>query len=330
MKRDGSSVLFLLTIVLFVFVAVYFRERPGKDSVSATSASCKITMTDVIASAQGNVYDMSNVADYSEPDFHYLTSYSVDGDSIIEPVYRSVPPDLADEQNDRASQDQAWQIFTALIPPPDRAMIAQFNVFTDGFENTLAAVDQLPDDPSQWMLEVDIADLRNKDALMFTLIHEYAHVLTLNATQAPTDMEIVANPTDRSLLDQKAAACPTFFTGYGCSYEESYINAFYNRFWLNIDPEWEKINVLQYDAGDLTPYYNGLFEFYKAHQDQFVDDYATTHPDEDIAESFAYFIFSPRPAGDSIKEQKIAFFYAYPELVALRREILSGACSLEK
>jgi hypothetical protein len=61
-----------------------------------------------------------------------------------------------------------------------------------------------------------------------------------------------------------------------------------------------------------------------------VDDYATTHPTEDIAESFAYFVFSPEPTGDSIKDQKIAFFYEYPELVKLRQSILQGGCSIGK
>jgi hypothetical protein len=61
-----------------------------------------------------------------------------------------------------------------------------------------------------------------------------------------------------------------------------------------------------------------------------VDDYSTTHPAEDIAESFTYFVFGPKPTGNSIKEQKIAFFYEYPELIHLRENILSGACSLSK
>jgi len=54
-----------------------------------------------------------------------------------------------------------------------------------------------------------------------------------------------------------------------------------------------------------------------------------THPAEDIAESFTYFVFTPKPTGNSIKEQKIAFFYEYPELVKLRSDILNGACSLD-
>jgi hypothetical protein len=163
---------------------------------------------------------------------------------------------------------------------------------------------------------------------MFTVIHEYAHLLTLNSSQVTPDVELVNDPYNLALQEAKAPACPNYFTGTGCSHPDSYMQAFYTRFWTDINDEWKAIDVLQYED-DLVPYYNALYSFYKAHQDQFVDDYSVTHPAEDIAESFTYFVFSPKPVGDSIKEQKIAFFYDYPELVQLRADILSGACSIK-
>jgi hypothetical protein len=273
------------------------------------------------------VYDMRNYPDYVEPELYYLASYAVQGDVIADPTFDSVPNDLKDEQADSTLQTEAWNMFTDLIPLKDRRMVVQFNVFTDGFENTLAAVDQEKNNPSQWMLEVDIADLQKEDALTFTMIHEYAHLLTLNASQVTPDQEIVDDPYNLSLQAGKAAACPNYFVGTGCSHEDSYIQNFYNRFWSDINADWAKVDALQYETEDLTPYYNALYQFYKTHQNQFVDDYSTTHPTEDIAESFAYFVFSPRPAGNSIKDQKITFFYEYAELVQLRKNILSGACS---
>jgi hypothetical protein len=206
-------------------------------------------------------------------------------------------------------------------------MIVKYAAITDGADNTLAAVEQDPEDINTWILDVDIADVENKDLLYSTFVHEYAHVLTLNASQVVPDQEIVENWNDHELLQRKAAACPNYFTGTGCSHADSYVQAFYDRFWLDINDEWAQVDAMQYDTEDLMPYYNALYQFYKAHSDEFVDDYATTHPTEDIAESFTYFVFTPKPAGDSIKEQKIRFFYEYPELVQLREDILSGVCS---
>jgi hypothetical protein len=289
------------------------------------ASSCPVTMADIIQSAKGNVYEV-NDPNYVEPDSHILVTYSVSGDEIVSPVIVPISSDLKDEQQNSASQEEAWQMFTTLIPAKDRRMIAQYLIFTDGSEETLAAVDQLPNDPTRWILEVDVADLENKDALLFTLIHEYAHLLTLNDSQVNIDQEVYKDRTNSSLLESKAAACPTYFTGIDCSHSDSYVNAFYQRFWVAITPEWKKIDVLQYED-DLNPYYAGLYNFYLTHQDQFVDDYSTTHPTEDIAESFTYFVFSPKPKGTSIRDQKILFFYEYPELIELRQFILQGTCS---
>ncbi len=329
MKKELAVAVTLFTLITLIMIglsAAYFSIAPAPMS----GAACKVSMSAVIASAQGDVYNPADVSDGAEVESSYLAIYAVQGDTIANPKFESVPPDLLDEQENFALQNEAWQVFTDLVPPQNRRMVAQFNVFTDGYSNTLAAADQTKEDLTNWVLEIDVADLEDKDALMFTLIHEYGHILTLNATQMEPDQAIVDDPYNQDLQKEKAAACPNFFTGMGCSYADSYIDDFYNRFWLDINDEWAQIDALQYDTDDFNPYYAGLYRFYKAHQDQFLDDYSVTHPDEDIAEAFTYFVFSPKPTGNSIKEQKVAFFYQYPELVKLRENILNGACKAAK
>ena len=72
---------------------------------------------------------------------------------------------------------------------------------------------------------------------------------------------------------------------------------------------------------------NALLEdFYEVHQDQFLSDYAATSPAEDIAEAWAFFVLSPKPELNSIANEKILFFYEYPELVELRTQILKQLC----
>ena len=122
------------------------------------------------------------------------------------------------------------------------------------------------------------------------------------------------------------AACPVYFPGEGCSRKNSYINAFYNQFWADIYEEFQDINLIEDD----DEYYEALDEFYYKYEDYFVTDYAVTNPEEDIAEAFTFFVLSPRPAGNTIAEEKILFFYNYPELVDLRDEIINGICSLNQ
>jgi hypothetical protein len=108
----------------------------------------------------------------------------------------------------------------------------------------------------------------------------------------------------------------------GCSASDSYINAFYSAFWADIYDEWAE--TVEFSDGEVNE--DEVITFYDQYPDQFVTDYAPTGPEEDIAESWIYFIFSEKPAGDTIAEQKILFFYNYPELVQLRDEIRSGLC----
>lgn len=51
-----------------------------------------------------------------------------------------------------------------------------------------------------------------------------------------------------------------------------------------------------------------------------------TNPEEDMAESWAFFVLGPEPAGDAIAEEKVLFFFHYSELVELREQILSNLC----
>ena len=290
------------------------------------SASCPVAMQDIIRSAQGQTYGSENSSgDNLHPESLVLATYPVHGDSLGEPRYRPVPRELDSMQHDSAAHSATWQLFTELIPSDQRRNVSDFMIFTDGPANLLASVQQSYDDPARWVVEVDAADLGDRDALVFTLVHEFAHLLTLSPSQVPPDPEIYNDPENQTLYEQKLQACPTYFPGEGCSLKDSYINAFYDRFWLDIAEEWQQVDDLSYSQ-DVEGYYEALYAFYEAHQDMFVDDYAVTNPSEDMAETFSYFIFGARPAGRDISEQKILFFHEYPELVELRERILQGFC----
>ena len=119
------------------------------------------------------------------------------------------------------------------------------------------------------------------------------------------------------------AACPTFFPGEGCSLSTSYVNVFYDRFWRDLHDEWSAIDRTQDDDRRDAK----LNAFYREHRDRFVDSYAATSPVEDIAETWAFFILDSQPAGTSEIDQKLGFFYSYPELVTLRSHIIGNLCA---
>lgn len=281
-------------------------------------ASCPVTLEDILIAA-------STPGDSREPDEErYLVTYSVTGEQISDPAFISIPVDLKDEQDDLVTQQKVWQYFAALIPEQNRGMIAEYAILTDGKDNILAAVAQTSQDPTRWVLQVDIADAGDYANLTFTIIHEFGHLLTLNADQVPPNENIFSHPNNDEIHAREAALCPNYFPGEGCSKPDSYINQFYQRFWSGVYNEWSAIDQTQ----DETAYYEQMSEFYRKYQDQFVSSYATTNPAEDVAESWAYFVLAPKPQGDSISDQKVLFFYEHPELVELRAQILNRLCTV--
>ncbi|MAT42202.1 MAG: hypothetical protein CL609_07665 [Anaerolineaceae bacterium] len=249
-------------------------------------------LTDVFSNIpQGGFEPGENSAEEIE------TSYAVDGDQLIIENNAEISAETL------AQHQQLWSYFARLIPAKDRTMVSMFAISSDGPDETMAWVEPINEnDLSSWMLVLDPADAAKPEELTFTLIHEYGHLLTLNQNQ------IIVG----------AASCSTYEPQEGCSYENAYVNAYYERFWTELLPEILDIETEEDD----DRYYDALDAFYQKYEDQFVSDYAATNLEEDMAESWAYFVLNQRPEGDSIAEQKILFFYDYPELVDLRGEII--------
>ena len=278
--------------------------------------TCPVLLSDIVEAS------LTPGSDDEPLDETYLVTYSVSGDNLSAPSYETVSNDLQDEQDDTGSHEFVWEYFTSMIPAEERTFLTEFSITTDGADNTLAAVTQTQSDPNDWALEVDILDINDTYSLTFTLIHEFGHLLTLNAEQVPPNMDVFNDPEDEDILENAIESCPQYFPGEGCSTADSYINAWYERFWADIYDEWDETN----DIEDDDEYYETLDDFYYKYEDQFLTDYAATNPEEDIAESWAFFVLSPKPNGDTIAEEKILFFYEYPELVQLRESILNSIC----
>lgn len=265
----------------------------------------------------------SGAEDWGDVSEVALITYQVDGNRIVNPSKAATTEENRAYQDDMARHEALWSRFANLIPQEQRSMVYEFVVFTDGPGGTMAAVEPDPGDPDRWSLAVDIADADDQAEFTATLIHEFGHLLTLNERQVPPDTQLALEPDNEALYEEAAASCLTYFPGEGCSEPESYINAFFVQFWDGIYEDWMAVNAEE----DEDLYYEQLDAFYQDHQDQFVTDYAATTPEEDIAESWTAFVLQPRPAGDTIAEEKILFFYAYPELVKLRAELAARTYS---
>lgn len=94
---------------------------------------------------------------------------------------------------------------------------------------------------------------------------------------------------------------------YGSFKKDSYINSFYKQFWKDEMKDYERFESAE--------------AYYERHPKNFVTEYAASDVTEDISESFSYFVLKDKPKGETIADQKILFFYSYPELVSYREKV---------
>ncbi len=250
-----------------------------------------------------------------------LVTYTVDDDQILEPDILWVPSEYKPYQQDTGAHQRVWNYFVSLIPAGQRQWIKKYTIFTDGNSNTLAWVGKQDyNDNSRWELGVDVLDATDPLYLTETLTHEVGHLITLNSDQIIQSEDFIYTPF------QNTAVCPQFISTEGCSTPESYINQFYRKFWVGIYEDWLE-TVYNADASNEEEFFRAVGEFYSRHSGQFARPYAATNIKEDLAVSFEYFILHPKATGGGTSAQKMRFFYDYPELVALRQQMIQAMCS---
>jgi len=253
-----------------------------------------------------------------------LVTYPVNGDTLgAAKDAEQVAPALQALQHDQAAQQKIWDYFSAIIPAGQRTSLAYYIVATDGKAGMLASVEQFSGHAGIWALVVDPTDASKPRDLTFTLLHEFGHLLSLDSSQVQPDQAVLSHPDDLQVYEKEAASCPQYFASGGCSLPDSYINQFFERFWTKIYGEWSAVNAARQDSN----YIALLARFYHRHPSQFITAYAATSPEEDIAETWAYFVLNPKPPDDSIAHKKVLFFYGFPELVSLRNQIISNICT---
>lgn len=292
-------------------------------TTAASEAACPALLTEILNSSSHDAKGGLSALFAGESEVRYLVVYSLDEDTLGPREDLILPGHVNNDLDSRASHEYIWNYFAALIPPEERTFVTEFSILSDGKNNILAGVSPTYDDPSNWTLKMDVVDAEDPHVLTYTLLHEFGHFLTLKPSQVPPDSLVFYHPDDQAIYEQAVAACPRYFTGEGCSNPGSYIDEFFNRFWSSFYDEWQEVTKT---SGE-DSYTGSLNDFYNLYRDQFLSEYAPTSPEEDIAESWTHFLLAPKPEPTSIADQKILFFYEYPELVELRAQILSSVCT---
>lgn len=205
-----------------------------------------------------------------------LATYSVNQGEKIELVsgedlekYKKIWGEISELSEDKFTDD----------------FIEKFIIYDNITDDTLASVID-SDSNGKWEISVNYTNHINSTIReqKSTLIHELAHIISLNTTQLSTSI-----PKEE---------CNFHYLDEGCTNENSYINYFVSDFWkglLGTKPEYD--------------------------ENLFVSEYATTNEVEDFAESFTHFVLSSNFSENTQKEKKIKFFSKFSPLLEIREKM---------
>lgn len=105
--------------------------------------------------------------------------------------------------------------------------------------------------------------------------------------------------------DQVAQGECSYQTQEGCFGEASMLARFVNKFW---------------SSDDLIKAENQE-DVYSEKPDNFVTEYAGTNPEEDIAESFAYYVVRSSYSSRTISDQKQIYFGQFSDAKTLKKDM---------
>lgn len=192
-----------------------------------------------------------------------------------------------------------------IVPVAYHDYFKELVVFTEDEWFTDAYVETVPPKHNEWRYAVNeevLFDDYGTSQDNELIVHEFAHVLSYEQIIG------VAQPAN--------IECSDYFKQTGCPLQSSYLGKFVADFWTERDLARAQGFRNSDDGVD------SAYEYYELNKSYYVSDYAALSPEEDFSETFSYFVLKNSSGnGNSVKDNKIKFFYQFPELLEMRASI---------
>lgn len=240
--------------------------------VPASGASAAIATAQTSERSKDRAARATESVHYADTTLVLLASYAVANG------LPAIPASSADLTRD----SRLWNLIESTLPDDAVLSIRQMNVITDGRNGTLAMVHRSSVAPASWVLSIDPAE--TDDVLQDTMVHEYAHMLTLG-----TD-DLTSNAASRT-------RCEGLRIQIGCAKFGSVLAEWHDEFW----------------AGTAEPAPTDARKF--------VSEYASSSVHEDLAESFMAWTLNQVLRPSAQVRERFAFFESRPGFVAARGAI---------
>jgi hypothetical protein len=231
-----------------------------------------------------------------------ISTYTIKNGSIqISELGKDLDPYLQKIQKNSSVHKDIWKKVQQIFPKKYLEPFAEFQIFSDGAGEMTGEVYRQKKDggfSGKWVLAFDPKD---NDDLAYSILHELGHAIIITDEKMEYDAQFYACQDE--VIQKRSSARKEYLTAY----KEQFWEPYGDDFWRigNIEDDAKKEREIQILS--------------KKYVDFFLTEYSLTNPTEDFCETFAHFVLMEKPnSDDAVADQKILFFYDYPELVRLR------------
>lgn len=210
---------------------------------------------------------------------------------------------------------KAWKFYASILPLKSYdGLWTELHFMEKGSGGSAGPIDEK--DPKHFSMVLPSVKFYPN---IYTLIHEFGHILTLNNKQLDFNV--------------KKADCKTYKIYNGCFKEGSYGAQFYKDYYSGQVFEAEYLAMRSDPNTDL--YHPDsqvkIKTLYNKYKDYFYDDYCVVDLSEDLAVTFERFVSWPKPTDASkIKNKKILHYYNDAAMAKLRKDILKNIEAAKK
>jgi hypothetical protein len=157
-----------------------------------------------------------------------------------------------------------------------------------------------------------------KDFWKVVVAHEYGHYISLQDSEIQKLNEYKELNLEEFNIQEKNCE-QNYYNIYGCFKSDSLLSKYKNQFWKG--GLLDQYNKIQNENQDSEKFNKALQDFYKAHQETFINLTSVENLEEDFADVFGNWIVGLNNYKDTpaIKE-KLQFMESQPELVELKKQ----------
>ncbi|KXK27422.1 MAG: hypothetical protein TR69_WS6001000298 [candidate division WS6 bacterium OLB20] len=231
-----------------------------------------------------------------------LVRYTVTGSRLSAVFKQETTKEFEPLRDNRQLHEELWKSLVRLLPESYLRDVSELHIMSDGPGSLTSMVIPDPQDPLLRIILIDIKDWSSDRGVNDAQV-------VLDSIRINTAMTVM-HPSQVSTQED----CTVSESDFVCAADGSILSDFAGLHWSAGD--YETAAALEdIRQPELT---DARYAAYLEKRSNFVNPYAVTSPEYDLAETMTEFVIGSRPSNERPVDRKVLFLYTRPEMLALR------------